>query len=99
VKEVRVTILSVDDDPMVFRFCIDILAGMSGLHVLKAGSGIRALDVATRHPGAIDLLVSDISMPGGISGIEVTEQLALFRPESKALLMAGFSPWVERVAA
>lgn len=86
------TILLVDDDLLILRFCNQVLAGMNGSQVLAADNGSQAIDIAARHPGAIDLLVSDISMPGRISGIQVAERVTMLRPETKVLLMSGYKP-------
>src|SRR5438445_1131132 len=86
-----VTILVVDDDRMVLEYCNHVLSGLSGFQVLKARSGAEAIDTAARHPGPIDLLVSDISMPGEIGGIELAERLALMRPGIRVLLISGYS--------
>jgi two-component system, cell cycle sensor histidine kinase and response regulator CckA len=86
------TVLLVDDDLAIVEFCQSILIGMGGLRVLPAASGRQALDVAARQPGRIELLVSDILMPGGITGIELAEQLTHSHPETQVLLMSGSNP-------
>jgi CheY-like chemotaxis protein len=86
-----VTILVVDDDRMVLDYCSHVLSGLSCFHVLKARSGAEAIDTAARHSGPIDLLVSDISMPGGISGIELAERLGSMRLGIRVLLISGYS--------
>jgi len=85
------TILVVDDDRMVLDYCNHVLSGLTGFQVLKARSGAEAIDTAARHPGPIELLVSDISMPGGIGGIELAERLELMRPGIRVLLISGYS--------
>ncbi len=86
-----VTILVVDDDRMVLDYCDHVLSGMSGFQVLKANSGAEAIETAARHSGPIELLVSDISMPGGIGGIELAERLGSMRPGIRVLLISGYS--------
>ena len=86
------TILLVDDDRMILEFCDHVLAGLSGFYVLQADSGPEALDTAARHTGTIDLLVTDILMPGGIDGVELAGRVAVSRPYIRVLLMSGYRP-------
>ena len=66
-----------------------ILSG-AGYHVLSADGGARALEVAALHDGAIDLLVSDVVMPGML-GKELAERLTGVRPETRVLYMSGYA--------
>ncbi|PYT10223.1 MAG: hypothetical protein DMF60_00730, partial [Acidobacteria bacterium] len=59
------TVLVVEDDALVLRFCHLVLTNIDGFEVLKAENGTAALDVSDHHHGAIDLLLSDIAMPDG----------------------------------
>ena len=58
--------------------------------MLEAGHGAEALEVSDRHPGPIDLLVTDVVMPH-MSGRELAERLALQRPGLKALYISGYT--------
>jgi FixJ family two-component response regulator len=84
------TILVVDDDRMILDFCNRVLAGLSGFRVLLAHNGEEAMDIARRHDGAIELLVSDILMPGEIDGVELAKRVAFIRPEIQVLLISGY---------
>lgn len=84
------TILLVDDDRTILDYCCRVLADRSDFEVLRAGSGREALEVASGRPGTIELLISDVSMPGGISGIDLAKHLTRSRPETKVLLMSGY---------
>ena len=59
---------------------------------LNAGDGTEGLKVAREHHGPIDLLVSDVQMPGRINGIEMASTLCKAHPETRVLLMAGYRP-------
>src|SRR5258707_15887148 len=59
---------------------------------LNAGDATEGLKVAREHRGPIDLLVSDVEMPGRINGIEMASTLCKAYPEIKVLLMAGYRP-------
>jgi two-component system cell cycle sensor histidine kinase/response regulator CckA len=66
-----------------------ILSG-AGYHVLAADGGHQALELAARHEGTIDLLVSDVVMPGML-GTEVAERLVEARPGTRVLYMSGYA--------
>lgn len=83
------TILLVDDELCILHLCTDVLAKTRRLHILQASSGREAIDTASKYDGDIELLLSDIVMPGGISGVELAERLTGSRPETRVLLMSG----------
>ena len=83
------TILLVDDDTLVLNFCARVLQGIEGLEVLKADGSGQAIRVASEYPGPIPLLLSDISMPGAMTGLELAQNLTAFRPDMKVVLMSG----------
>ena len=83
------TCLIVEDSPRIRALTYEYLA-ISGYKVLQAGNGEEALAVAHGHDGRIDLLVSDVVMPG-MSGSELAARLAADRPEMKVLLVSGYS--------
>jgi DNA-binding NtrC family response regulator len=85
------TILVVDDDRVILELCSWALVKVGGMDTLQAGGGDEAIDVARRHGGAIDLLLSDVVMPGGINGVRLAEILVVSRPAMKVLLMSGSS--------
>lgn len=88
----RATILLVDDDQIVREYCNHVLAEMRYVFVLLAHTGAEAIDIADRYPGTIELLVSDIEMPGEINGVELAERVAISRPGIGVLLMSGCEP-------
>ena len=59
---------------------------------LNAGDATEGLRVAREHRGRIDLLVSDVEMPGRINGIEMAATVCEAHPETKVLLMSGYRP-------
>ena len=83
----------VDDDERV-RSVIRRSLARSGYVVLEAEHGAEALSVAESQGGAIDLLVTDIVMPG-IDGREVGRKLIALRPELRGILyVSGYAPQV-----
>ncbi len=83
------TILLVEDEKIVRDLAYTILTG-HGYTVLQAGDGREALSVAQQRQKAIHLLLSDVVMPK-IGGIELASQLKAIHPETKVLLMSGYS--------
>src|ERR1035438_1244223 len=83
------TILVVEDDAGVRRLIVGTL-GMCGFQVLQAADGPGALLAARRHAGLIDLLLTDVIMPG-MNGKEVADRLAALRPGIKVLFISGYS--------
>jgi len=61
-----------------------------GYHVLAAASGHDALRLTVQHAGTIDLLVTDVVMPG-MSGREVAALLAPAHPKMKTLYLSGYT--------
>jgi CheY-like chemotaxis protein len=61
--------------------------------VLQASNGAEALEVAARHAGAIDLVLSDMVMPR-MSGREMAAELKKVRPDTKFLFMTGYAEYL-----
>ena len=84
------TILLVEDDPVV-RHVVRLLLELEGDVVLEAKDGDEALTVVGNYKGALDLLLTDVMMPG-LSGAEVCERVRLGRPGLPTLFISGFYP-------
>ena len=69
-------------------FAARALRGL-GYEVLESPNGRDALALAADHGGRIDLLVTDVIMPG-IHGSELSEQLSAIRPGLRTLFVSGF---------
>jgi PAS domain S-box-containing protein len=83
------TVLVVDDEDDVRRLLVDVLR-LGAYVVLEARDGEHALEIAQRHGGPIDLLVSDIVMPR-LTGLELADRLRARHPELKVLFMSGYA--------
>ncbi len=83
------TILLVEDQEQV-RLLAEAVLASCGYRVLTSPDGPSALLVAERHHDAIDMLVSDVVMPG-MSGPELAEQLKTVHPAIRVLYMSGYS--------
>jgi signal transduction histidine kinase/DNA-binding response OmpR family regulator len=84
----RERILVAEDDPAVLKLTSDLLEGL-GYRVVSATTAAEAMDVLRGDP-KIDLLFSDVVMPGGTSGIALAQAAQAERPELKILLTSGF---------
>lgn len=82
-------ILVVDDDPAVRQVAARVLQ-RAGYRVLQAGEGVEALDVARGYPGRLDLLLTDVVMPG-MNGRELSERLIEERPDTRLLYMSAYT--------
>lgn len=82
------TVLLAEDEPGM-RTLIEETLRDGGYTVLSASLAAEALALANVHEGPIDLLVTDMSMPG-MSGRELAEQLFTKRPAVKILYISGF---------
>jgi CheY-like chemotaxis protein len=84
------TILVVDDSEDVLSLAVEHLEGL-GYRVLSARSGEEALEVLERSGGAVDLLFSDIVMPGGVNGLVLAERVRRRLPDLPVLLTTGYN--------
>ncbi|MBI5498176.1 MAG: PAS domain S-box protein [Deltaproteobacteria bacterium] len=84
------TILLVEDEPSILKLVARSLAAL-GYRVLCAADGAEALEVSRAEPGAIDLLLSDVVLPGR-SGPQVAAELRLARPGLQVVFMSGYAP-------
>jgi signal transduction histidine kinase len=85
----RATILIVEDDPGIRDLSAKILS-RQGYDVLTADGGDEAREISERHDGLIDVLLSDVMMPG-MNGPMVAEMLTKMRPGLKVVFMSGYT--------
>ncbi len=83
------TILVVDDESAV-RTVLARALGTFGYSVLLAADGEEAIVKARRHHGKIDLVLSDVAMPG-MNGVAVLERMRELCPGARQMLMSGFA--------
>jgi signal transduction histidine kinase/CheY-like chemotaxis protein len=84
------TILIVEDEP-VLRDMAHLILKECGYRILEACSGREALMVWDRHQGAIDLVLTDVVMPEGISGMDLAQRLLATKPKLKIVFASGYS--------
>jgi two-component system cell cycle sensor histidine kinase/response regulator CckA len=83
------TILLVEDEAPVRRMAEEVLRSL-GYRVLSALHGTEALRIAAEYEGAIDLLLTDVVMPG-LTGPEVARRFAAMFPKGRVLYMSGYT--------
>jgi PAS domain S-box-containing protein len=83
------TVLVVEDQQSVRGFVRNLLM-LNGYRVLEAADGSEAMDICRQHPGEIQLVVTDLVMPG-MSGRVLAERLAKEQPKVKILYMSGYT--------
>ena len=83
------TVLVVEDDPFVRSYAVACLESL-GYRTIAAADGHDAIQVI-EGDGHIDLLFSDIVMPGGMNGWELVERARRRRPDLKSLLTSGYA--------
>jgi PAS domain S-box-containing protein len=87
----RETVLVAEDESALRELVVQVLRNQ-GYTVLEASSGPDALEVWQRAERPIDLLVTDMVMPGGIMGRELAECLSSKSPGLKVIYTSGYSP-------
>jgi CheY-like chemotaxis protein len=83
------TVLVIDDEPLVRMLVTDVLTelGYAAIEAVDGSAGMKILRSAVR----IDLLITDIGLPGGMDGGQVAEAARKLRPAVKVLFITGFA--------
>jgi two-component system NtrC family sensor kinase len=88
------TILIAEDESSLRDMVAEVLTE-HGYHVLVADSGPAALAVWSQEGGRIDLLLTDMVMPGGMLGTDIAATLRLENPDLKVIYTTGYSPGIK----
>ena len=83
------TVLVTEDQENVRRLAVTVLSRL-GYTVLTADGPVEALNIAGAYEGRIDLLLTDVVMPG-MNGPEVAEQVTAVRPDIAVIYMSGYT--------
>ena len=83
------TVLVIDDEDTI-RLLIGVVLREAGYRVLEAGDGPAGLRIL-QSDAAIDLLISDVGLPGGLNGRQVADAARVARPELKVLFATGYA--------
>lgn len=84
----RHTLLVVDDEPLYLRSLLRFLRDPA-FEILSAEGGDEALSLAAAHPGAVDLLLTDVVLPG-TDGPALAARLRERHPAMRVLFMSGY---------
>ncbi|MEX2468729.1 MAG: response regulator, partial [Pseudohongiellaceae bacterium] len=82
------TVLVVDDDQRVREIAVMTLEA-EGYKILEANNGQTALQLIGGNPD-IDLVFSDVIMPGAMSGVDLVKEILRLRPGLKVILVTGY---------
>ena len=84
------TILIVEDEPILREMTRDILESC-GYKIIEASSGKEALNVWDRRKTHVDLLLTDMMMPEGVSGVDLAERLLANEPQLHVVFTSGYT--------
>ncbi len=84
------TVLVVEDEPAVREIAVAILSDL-GYRVVEAADGEQALQVFGTYMADVDLLLTDVVLPGQVRGRELGERIRAIRPGVRVLFMSGYT--------
>jgi PAS domain S-box-containing protein len=90
-RQGRETVLVAEDEDALRQMVVQVLK-IQGYRVLEAASGRDALHVWEQADRPVDLLLTDMVMPGGIMGSELAQRLTTQCPRLKVIYTSGYSP-------
>lgn len=85
------TVLVVEDEPVLREVAEQTLRN-ANFEVTVAASGQEALKIWQEREGRFDVLLTDLSMPEGMTGLQLANQLTQSNPRLKVILMSGYAP-------
>ena len=88
-------VLVVDDEAAV-RFTLATVLRRQGYAVTTAADGVEALALLCQHP--FELLLVDLKLPGGMSGLEIAQRARADQPDLAILILTGSAEVVEGLA-
>jgi len=83
-------VLIVEDEAAVRGLVCSVLRRF-GYEVIEANTGVEALQLWSQHRGTIDLLLTDIVMPGGMNGRQLAEWLLADQPDLPVIYTSGYA--------
>ena len=84
-------IFVVEDEPTL-RALVRRVLERAGYEVIEASSGLTAMELWNQKKTRVDLLLTDMVMPDGISGRQLAEKLKIDNPQLKVIYTTGYSP-------
>ncbi|HEY1663409.1 MAG TPA: PAS domain S-box protein [Verrucomicrobiae bacterium] len=86
-------VLLVEDDAFL-RASVSKTLSQLAYRVIEAANGPEALEIWNKHRDEIRLLLTDMVMPGGLTGLDLGEQFLKEKPDLKVIYSSGYSPEV-----
>ncbi len=86
----RQTVFVVEDEPTL-RALVRKVLERGGFDVIEAPSGLAAIELWSKQKPHVDLLLTDMVMPDGISGRQLAEKLKADNPNLKVIFTTGYS--------
>jgi CheY-like chemotaxis protein len=83
------TVLVVDDEPTIRMLVTEVLEEL-GYAAMEAADGAAALQLL-KAPGRLDLLITDVGLPGGMNGRQVADAAREVRPGLRVLFITGYA--------
>ena len=82
-------VLVIDDEPTIRMLIVEVLqeAGYAAIEAFDGPSGLRVLQSAAR----VDLLITDVGLPGGLNGRQIADAARVRRPDLKVLFITGYA--------
>lgn len=87
--------LIVDDEPAIRTF-LSLILRAEGFETLEAGSAPQAFKLVEKLKGAIDLVVTDVVMPGDMNGLDLAYAIRRQFHSIPLILISGFPGWNEK---
>ncbi len=84
------TILIVEDEPVLREMARSILSEC-GYRIVEAANGREALTTWEEHAGRVDLVLTDVVMPEGVTGVELAAHLLAQQPDLKVIFTSGYT--------
>jgi len=91
-QTIRKKVIFVVEDEPTLRALVCKVLERGGYEVIEAASGLAALQLWKEKSIRIDLLLTDMVMPDGISGRQLAEKLKIDNPDLKVVYTTGYSP-------
>jgi CheY-like chemotaxis protein len=91
------TILVIDDEPLVLRAAVRMLRAL-GCEVLSANNGREGVEIFRAHRDSVSLAIVDLVMPG-TDGVATLNEILELAPQTPILLASGYTPQTEKVNA
>jgi len=91
------TILVAEDEPALLLLAARLLRNL-GYEVLEAASGVEAIELWERHGGKVDLLLTDLVMPDGLTGRELAKKMETGESGLRVIYTSGYSPEMRETA-